>query len=179
MIRIFARGSPGVCHSGIGRRLLQRVDALLDEDPHQRAAQALPHRPTLERCGRRDVLAVPLGDDPPFVGDDERRRHPGGIEGRVHRLPHFGHVHVRGRAARGSRSPIGQGCVFGSGRALFTIEGLKNTSVLPIGSVMHPWLPTCFATRTVPLGIVTSTVRFSRSIFGVPSLARSAYGAVK
>jgi len=50
--------------------------------------------------------------------------------------------------------------VFGSGRFGLTIDGLKATSVLPIGSVMQPWLATCFAVCTIPFGIVTSTVRF-------------------
>ena len=43
-----------------------------------------------------------------------------------------------GRSPFGTTSPIGHGCVFGSGRALFTIDGVKNTSVFPTGSVTHP-----------------------------------------
>src|SRR5262249_10761871 len=61
-------------------------------------------------------------------------------------------------------SPIGHGCFFASGSALFTTMGVKCTSVSPILSATQPWLPTCFATRTVPLGIFTETVRWMRSI---------------
>ena len=86
---------------------------------------------------------------------------------------------LMGHGSFAGASPMGHGCVFGSGSALFTTMGVKFTSVFPIGSATQPWLPTCFAMRTVPLGIVTKTERLRRSIAGVPSLARSSYGAVK
>jgi hypothetical protein len=84
-----------------------------------------------------------------------------------------------GDPAFGSTSPIGHGWVDGSGSALLTTTGLNATSVLPIGRATQPWLPTCFATRTTPFGIVTWTVRAARSTFGAPSFARSSYGATK
>ena len=84
---------------GNRRRLVERVDALLDENAHQRAAQALSHRPALERRGRRDVIAVPLRDDAALVGDDERGGHPGRIEGGFDRLLHLGHVDSGGQSA--------------------------------------------------------------------------------
>ncbi len=61
-MRIVARGSPA-------------VDALADQDAHQRGRDALAHGPALERRARRDPLAVALAHDPPFPRDHQRRRH--------------------------------------------------------------------------------------------------------
>ena len=92
---------------GNRRRLVERVDALLDEDPHQGAAQALAHRPALERGRRRDVLSITLGDNPTLVGDDEGTGHGRGVECGLDRRLHFGHVHTRGR--RTARQHVAHG----------------------------------------------------------------------
>jgi len=104
---------------GNGRRLVERIGALLDENSQQCAAQAFSHGPTLERRGWRDLFAVPLGDDLPFVRHDEGGSHPSRLEGCVHCLAHPGDIHVRGWPARrkeiahrpGLRLRIGQ-CAF-------------------------------------------------------------------
>ena len=157
---------------GNRRRLVERVDALLIRTPISVPLRLFPIDQLSSGVVGVMLLAVALRDDASFVGDDEGGGHGGGVERGVHRCLHHRHVHTSGGAPAGSRSPIGHGVVFGSGTFGVTTDGVKNTSVLPIGSVMHPWLPTCFAIRTVPFGIVTSTVCFCRSIFGVPSSVR-------
>ena len=81
-----------------------------------------------------------------------------------------------GSGVAGSRSPIGQSWVVGSGSVLFTATGVKLTSVLPIGSATHPWLPRYFAVRVTPFGIVMWTALLTRSMTGLLTLARASYG---
>src|SRR5262249_56175173 len=78
----------------------------------------------------------------------------------------------------GSKSPVGHGWVAASGNLLRTVTGLKLSVSLPAGYVTHPWLPTYWATRLTPLGTVTVTVFFVRSISGLPTLKRSWNGPV-
>ncbi len=86
-MRIFARGSPGVCHSGIGAGCDSVVDALLDEDAHERAAEALAHRPL--SSGVVGVMPSPYRSAmmPPFQVTTKAAVSAGGVECGVHRLP--------------------------------------------------------------------------------------------
>jgi hypothetical protein len=80
------------------RGLVEGVNALPDEDAHQRGRHALSHRPALERRVHGDALAVALGDDASFPRHDERRRHGGGwLESGVERLADLCHVEARRR----------------------------------------------------------------------------------
>ena len=74
----------------------------------------------------------------------------------------------------GSTSPMGHGCVDGSGSWLLTWIGVKFTESLPTGSVTHPWSPRYRAVRLTPFGSVTCTALAVRSITGFLTLARSA-----
>ena len=78
-----------------------------------------------------------------------------------------------GRQRRG-RQPIAHGPVLCRriGSLLFTATGVKLTSVLPIGSATHPWLPKYFAVRVTPFGIVMWTALLTRSMTGLLTLAR-------
>ena len=84
-----------------------------------------------------------------------------------------------GSGSFGRMSPIGHGCVDGSGSLLLTCVGVKFTSFFPAGSVTQPWLPRYFAVSVTPFGIVTLTVFAARSTTGLPTFARSAYALVK
>jgi len=64
-----ARGSPGVCHSGIGAGSL--VHTFFEQNAKQRGSNAFAHRPAFERRADIDAVAVALGDDTPFPGDHE------------------------------------------------------------------------------------------------------------
>lgn len=75
-MRILARGSPGACHSGNRCRLVQRVDALLDQNPEQRGRDALAHRPSFERRLRSEAFAIALSDEPAFPSDHKRSSQP-------------------------------------------------------------------------------------------------------
>ena len=57
-----------------------------------------------------------------------------------------------GNGASGRRSPIGQGCVAGSGSDEVTFTGVKNTERAPRGNAMQPWSPKRFALRLTPFG---------------------------
>ena len=96
---------------------------------------------------RRNPVAVTLRDDATLVGDDERGRHPFGIERRSHGGLHFRGVDAGGPDRRRQQITHRPGRLSAGGSALLTIDGLKNTSVWPIGNVTQPWLPTCFAIR--------------------------------
>src|SRR5690242_2327953 len=74
---------------------------------------------------------------------------------------------------------MGHGWVEGSGSRRLIGIGLKLTESLPTGSVTHPWSPKYRAVRLTPFGSVMCTALAVRSITGLPSLLRSAYGAVK
>ena len=90
------------------RRLRQIVDALADQDAHQRSRDALAHGPALERRVRRDPLAVALAHDPPFPRDHQRRRHGlRRLERDVHGPAHLCGVELRPGTVR--RQPVAHG----------------------------------------------------------------------
>ena len=60
-----------------------------------------------------------------------------------------------GSGAFGSTSPIGHGCVKGSGSLVFTSIGVKSTELFPTGSATHPWRPRYLAVSVTPFGSVT------------------------
>src|SRR3989442_15556820 len=75
---------------GNGRRLPEAVDALLDEDPHQRGRHALAHRPAFEWRVRGDALAVPLSNEASSPRHYEGGSHTcGRLEGSIHCLLHL------------------------------------------------------------------------------------------
>ena len=126
-------------------------------------------------------VAVALGDEPPLPGHDEGRGHRRRrLEGRVDRLLHLAPCRApAGSGSVGSTSPIGHGCVDGVGqRALRRLTGVKLTASLPDrqrdASLARRGTARCAST---PFGSVTCTALAARSITGLPSFARSSYGA--
>ena len=110
-----------------GRRLIDRVRAVLDEQREQRGRDALPHRPALELRVLGHARRVALGDDAALVDDEKGLRERRGIGKRgVERLRQQRLIHARRPAAScPARSPIGHGCVAAAGSVVRTGTGLK------------------------------------------------------
>ena len=124
-MRIFARGSPGALPLGNRRRLRQLVDALPDQHAHQRRGHALAHRPALERRVRGDARRrIARRSSRPFhVTTNAAVISAAGSNAASTACFTFAASSPAGSGSVGSTSPIGQGCVEGSGSALLTCIG--------------------------------------------------------
>src|SRR6266550_3174855 len=158
-----------------GRRLPQVVDALLDEDAHQRGRQALAHRPAFERRVRGDAVSVTLGNEASSPSHHEGGSHLcGRPEGCVHCLFHLGGIELRRQRLLGQSITHGPLLCGGVGQPTLEFDRCEIHRVLPTGSVTHPWSPRYWAVRVTPFGSVMCTALLTRSITGFPTCARSA-----
>src|SRR6516225_9813670 len=147
-MRIFARGSPALCHSGIGA-------GLFDQNFYQRRGEAFAHGPAFERCARRDAVAVAFSDQASAPSHHKGGGLAGGSNAASSACLSLVASIAGGNGSSDSTSPIGHGWVEGSGSRLATFAGVKFTDVWPTRSVTQPWLPKYLAVRVTPFGSVT------------------------
>ena len=107
-------------HSPVGhrRRVVDAIDAVLDQQREERRGEALAHRPALELRVLRDAGHVALGDDVALVEDQNAGRQRVGVgEREVNRaLQVCARSTPCAAAVADGASPIGHGCDGGVGQ---------------------------------------------------------------
>src|SRR5581483_7636728 len=177
-MRIFARGSPGCCHSGMGAGW-----SSVYTPRWMSVARIVPLRLLpMDQLSSGVVIVMPGPYRSPMICPLYVTTNAAVIpesNAAATAASTFALSTPAGHGAPDGRSPIGHGMEFAGGSALFTVTGVKYGSVFPTGSPTHPWLPISRAMRTVPFGSFTDTDLVARSITGFPTFDRISYGAVK
>ena len=179
-MRIFARGSPGCsCHSGIGAGWSSVYTPCLMRMPSSVPERLFPMDQL--SSGVVIVMFAPYRSAMilPLYVTTKAAVIPAGSNAASSAASTLALSTPAGHGSFDGLSPIGHASDAAGGSALFTTSGLNSGSVFPTGSATQPWLSICFASRTVPFGIVTATERFALSIFTALKSARDSYGAVK